>query len=122
MPVQPRIRSDRLIRDHDPGIREGRLRGGGTILGDGARTGPGVTAAIRRPRIGARGCRPLGDSPLGPYAAFNAAPSGTTPSRQRRHKATSSFLARATIITLRIRPPADSVLPRNHAASLLPGW
>src|SRR4051812_13290683 len=38
-----------------PGIREGQLRGGGTILGSGARTGPRVTAAIRRPRIGARG-------------------------------------------------------------------
>src|SRR5918911_4708602 len=36
-----------------PGIREGRLRGGGTILGNGALTGPGQTAAIRRPRIGA---------------------------------------------------------------------
>src|SRR5919206_2691 len=59
-----------------PGIREGRLRGGGTILGNGALTGPGQTAAIRRPRIGARGCRPLGGRPLGPYAAFNAAPSG----------------------------------------------
>ena len=36
MPVQPRIRSDRPIRDHDPGIREGQLRGGGTMLGNRA--------------------------------------------------------------------------------------
>ena len=105
-----------------PGIREGQLQGGGTILRNGAQTGPGPTTAIRRPWIGARGrCPRKWQVLLGLYAAFNAAPSGRTPSRQKRHNATSSFLARATIITLRIRLPTDPVLLRNHAASLLSG-
>ena len=109
-----------------PGIREGQLQGGGTILGNGARAGPGQTTAIRRPWIGARGRRPLGRrpaaGPLGPYTAFNAVPSGGTPSRQKRHNTTSGFLAGATIITLRVRPPAAWVRRRNQAASALSGW
>src|SRR4051794_41825132 len=100
MPVQPRIRSDRPIRDHDPGIREGQLRGGGTILGNGARTGPGVTAAIHPPRNGARGGRAPRDTPRGPYPAFNAAPPRTTPSPPRRPADPAGFPAPATTITL----------------------
>jgi len=42
LPVHPRIRSDRLIRTTIPGIREGQLQGGGTILSNGAQTGPGL--------------------------------------------------------------------------------
>ena len=122
MPVHPRIRSDRLILTMIPGIREGQLQGGGTILRNGARTGPGQTTAIRRPWIGCERALPAHwQAPLGLYAAFNAAPSGRTPARQNRHNATSSFLAKATIITLRIRLPTDPVLLRNHAASLLSG-
>jgi hypothetical protein len=59
LPVHPRIRSDRLIRTTIPGIREGQLQGGGTILRNGAQTGPGPTTAIRQPWIGARGRYPL---------------------------------------------------------------
>ena len=50
------------------------------------------------------------------------APSGSTPWVAKRHKAISSRRARATIITLRIRPPTDPVLLRNQAASTLSGW
>ena len=101
----------------------GRAQGGGTILSSGALEGPRQTTARRQPWMleRAASCEP---TPLSSYAGavFNAAPSGIVPSRQKRHRATKSFRARATIITLRVRPPAACVRRRNHAASALSGW
>src|SRR3954453_18723083 len=101
----------------------GRAQGGGTILSSGALEGPRQTTARRQPWMleRAASCEP---TPLSSYAGapFNAAPSGIVPSRQKRHRATKSFRARATIITLRVRPPAACVRGRNHAARALSGW
>jgi hypothetical protein len=47
-------------------------------------------------------------------AGFKTAPSGTTPSVTNRHSAISSFLARATTMTLRTRRPVDPTRSRNQ--------
>ena len=55
------------------------------------------------------------------HAGFTTAPPGTTPCMANRHRAMSSFLAKATTITLRMRPPAPVTRPRNQATSAEPG-
>ena len=56
------------------------------------------------------------------YAAFRRAPSGTSPIVTYRHRATSSFLARATAVVLRTRPRADPTRSANQRESTLSGW
>src|SRR5882724_2050222 len=55
------------------------------------------------------------------YAGRRTTPSGTTPSRTRRHRAISSLRAKATIMVLRV-PRALSVRARNHCAKVLSFW
>src|SRR5687767_723124 len=55
-------------------------------------------------------------------AAFTRAPSGSSPAVRYLHKATSSFLARATAVILRIRPRAEPTRSVNQRASALSGW
>src|SRR6266545_2981024 len=54
-------------------------------------------------------------------AGRRATPSGTTPSRTRRHRAISSLRAKATIMVLRV-PRAFAVRVRNHCAKVLSFW
>ena len=55
------------------------------------------------------------------YAGRRTTPSGTTPSRTRRHRAISSLRARATIMVLRV-PRVFSARARNHCAKALSFW
>ena len=55
------------------------------------------------------------------YTGRRTTPSGTTPSRTRRHKAIRSLRAKATIMVLRA-PRAFSVRARNHRAKALSFW
>jgi hypothetical protein len=57
----------------------------------------------------------------GQDAGFMTAPSGTTPWVANRHKAISSFRARATTITLRMRRPVPPTRSRNQVAWAEPG-
>src|SRR3954471_14403611 len=55
-------------------------------------------------------------------AAFMRAPSGISPAVTYLHRATSSFLARATAVILRIRPRTEPTRSVNQRASALSGW
>jgi hypothetical protein len=55
-------------------------------------------------------------------AVFILAPSITTPLVTYFHKATSSFRARATIVTFLARGPSRRTLSWNQRASADPGW
>ena len=55
-------------------------------------------------------------------AGFNSAPCGTAPSWRYRHSATRSFLASATIMTLRRRPREPPRRSWNQRESAQPGW
>ena len=61
-------------------------------------------------------------SPLIPSQTLSVAPSGTTPSSTKRQSAIASFLASATIPTLRPRIPLSPKRWRHHSESLLLGW
>ena len=54
-----------------------------------------------------------------PHAARKTTPAGTSPVVSIRHSAISSFLARATIMVLRVPPRASAVRARYHCASAL---
>src|SRR4051794_3032114 len=102
-----------------------KLRGGGPILENGVKPWP------------VSGGRHLGSSAetddvlfvrlrelVLPASSRHAAgrkttPSGTSPVVAKRHSAMSSFLARATIRVLRVRPRASAVRARYHCASAL---
>src|SRR5215213_2239383 len=99
-----------------------KLRGGGPILDNGVKPWP------------ASGGRHLGSSAetddvlfvrlqkrvlLSRHAARKTTPAGTSPVVTMRHKAISSFLARATIRVLRVPPRASAVRARYHCASAL---
>src|SRR3954463_7163515 len=100
-----------------------KLRGGGPILENGVKPWP------------VSGGRHLGSSAetddvlfvrlqkrvlLSLHAAGRkTTPSGTSPVVAKRHSAMSSFLARATIRVLRVRPRASAVRARYHCASAL---
>jgi hypothetical protein len=53
------------------------------------------------------------------HAARKTTPAGASPVVTMRHKAISSFLARATIRVLRVPPRASAVRARYHSASAL---
>src|SRR4051794_31246742 len=55
-------------------------------------------------------------------AAFTRAPSGSSLAVTYLYKATSSFLARATAVILRIRPRTAPTRSVNQRASALSGW
>lgn len=55
------------------------------------------------------------------HTVFMAAPSITTPLVTYFHKATSSFLASATIVTFLARDPSRRTRLWNHRASAVPG-
>jgi hypothetical protein len=109
--------------DHDAVMRiGGEAPGGGPILQDGVKPWP------------ASGDRHLGSSAetnailfarlqklvlLSRHAARKTTPAGTSPVVTMRHKAISSFLARATIRVLRVPPRASAVRARYHCASAL---
>ena len=61
-------------------------------------------------------------SPLIPSQTLSVAPSGTTPSSTKRQSAIASFLASATIPTLRPRIPLSPKRWCHHSESLLLGW
>ena len=61
-------------------------------------------------------------SPLIPSQTLSVAPSGTTPSSTKRQSAIASFLASATIPTLRPRIPLSPKRWCHHNDSLLLGW
>jgi hypothetical protein len=99
-----------------------KLRGGGPILENGVKPWP------------VSGDRHLGSSLetgailfarlqklvlLSLHAARKTTPAGTSPVVTMRHKAISSFLARATIRVLRVPPRASAVRARYHCASAL---
>jgi hypothetical protein len=99
-----------------------KLRGGGPILENGVKPWP------------VSGDRQLGSSAetddvlfvrlqelvlLSRHATRKTTPAGTSPVVTMRHKAISSFLARATIRVLRVRPRASAVRARYHCASAL---
>jgi hypothetical protein len=99
-----------------------KLRGGGPILENGVKPWP------------VSGDRQLGSSAetddvlfvrlqelvlLSRHATRKTTPAGTSPVVTMRHKAISSFLARATIRVLRVLPRASAVRARYHCASAL---
>src|SRR6478672_10528452 len=57
-----------------------------------------------------------------PHAARKTTPAGTSPVVTIRHSAISSFLAKATIMVLRVPPRASAVRARYHCASALSFW
>src|SRR5215207_3897415 len=104
------------------GASGGEAPGGGPILQDGVKPWP------------VSGDRHLGSSAetddvlfvrlqkrvlLSRHAARKTTPAGTSPVVTMRHNAISSFLARATIRVLRVRPRASAVRARYHCASAL---
>src|SRR5829696_6451018 len=109
--------------DHDAVMRiGGKAPGGGPMLRNGATPWP------------VSGDRHLGSSAetddvlfvrlqkrvlLSRHAARKTTPAGASPVVTMRHKAISSFLARATIRVLRVRPRASAVRARYHCASAL---
>jgi len=60
-------------------------------------------------------------SPLIAYQTLSVAPSGTMPSSTKRQSAIASFLASATMPTLRPRMPLSPKRSRHHSDSLLLG-
>src|SRR4051794_11388658 len=104
-----------------------KLRGGGPILRNGAT------------QWSASGDRHLGSSSetdgilfarfrelvlpaFSRHAARKTTPAGTSPVVTIRHRAISSFLARATIRVLRVPPWASAVRARYHCARALSFW
>src|SRR3954452_15432605 len=100
-----------------------KLRGGGPILDNGVKPWPASgdrhlgssaeTGAILFVRLQKRVLLSLH------AAGRKTTPSGTSPVVAKRHSAMSSFLARATIRVLRVRPRASAVRARYHCASAL---
>jgi len=101
-----------------------RLRGGGPILRNGATPWSvsgdrhlglsAETGAILFARL-----QGLVLSAFSFHAARKTTPAGTSPVVTMRHRAISSFLARATIRVLRVPPRASAVRARYHFASAL---
>lgn len=58
----------------------------------------------------------------GHAATLSRAPSGTSPKSTKRHRATKSFRARATMPTRRLRLAPELHLSWNHFESALSGW
>ncbi len=109
--------------DHDAVMRiGGEAPGGGPILQDGVKPWPASgdrhlgssaeTGAILFARLQKRVL-------LSRHAARKTTPAGASPVVTMRHKAISSFLARATIRVLRVPPRASAVRARYHCASAL---
>lgn len=108
------------VPDQDASCRANRLGMAGPIFGDGSQPRPAPVARHPRP-IGAPQVRPRRSNFVA-QAAFTRAPSGISPAVTYLHKATSSFLAKATAVILRIRPRAAPTRSVNQRASVLSGW
>src|SRR5918912_3026190 len=109
--------AEQTVPDQNASFTASRLGVAGPIFGDGRQ--PRRAPATRHPRpIDA----PETDAPAEPpQDAFSRAPSGTNPVVTYRHKATSSFRARATAVILRTRPRAEPTRSVNQSASALSG-
>jgi hypothetical protein len=99
-----------------------KLRGGGPILRNGAT--PWSVSGDRQLGLSAETADVLFVRLqelvlLSRHATRKTTPAGTSPVVTMRHKAISSFLARATIRVLRVLPRASAVRARYHCASAL---
>ena len=109
------------VPDQDASCRANRLRVAGPIFGDGSQ--PRRAPVTRHPRpIGAPEVRPRRSNLVAQAVAFKRAPSSITPAVTYLHRATSSFLAKATAAILRIRPRTEPTRSVNQRASALSGW
>jgi len=120
-PCKPHIRRD-CVRTTVPHSGRESSRRAAPLCVDGT-LAPGRTTAtppwMRGPKLP---CSPGSTLGAAQDAGFMTAPSGTTPCVANRHRAMSSFRARATTITLRTRAPVPPTRSRNQLTSAEPGW
>src|SRR4051812_13434332 len=107
-------------------VRQPTSRHGRRSLGPTGPVPPGGSGPIRRSVFA--GASPARKPPTVPLqaplrqAGFSSIPCGTVPSWRYRQSATSSFRARATIMTLRRRPREAPRRSWNQRESAQPGW
>jgi len=107
-------------------VRQPTFRPGRRSLGPTGPVPPGGSGPIRLSVFA--GASPARIPPTVPLqaplrqAGFSSIPCGTVPSWRYRQSATSSFRARATIITLRRRPREPPRRSWNQRESAQPGW
>src|SRR3954465_11721732 len=104
-----------------------KLRGGGPILENGVKPWPAsggrhLGSSSETGNVLFARFRELVLSAFARHAARKTTPAGTSPVVTMRHRAISSFLARATIRVLRVPPRASAVRARYHCASALSFW
>lgn len=108
------------VPDQDASCRANPARGGGTYLW--RRQAAPSSSGHTPPPPDRRTAGAAAPIELVAQAAFTRAPSGSSPAVTYLHKATSSFLAKATAVILRIRPRTEPTRSVNQRASALSGW
>jgi hypothetical protein len=117
--LHPLVSGGTCVPDQDASFRASRLGVAGPIFGDGLET---LSSSGHTPPPPERRGEPPRRPSLVRQATFMRAPSGSSPVVTYFHKATRSFLARATAAILRTRPLVVPTRSMNQRAKALSGW